>query len=100
MYHSTHSSVANSTSSRRAPGTATSDHFGLEEPDDRLGQRVVVRIATAAHRRLDARVGEALRVANGEVLRAAVAVMHEALKRVRAIVDGLLQRIECQVGAQ
>lgn len=45
----------------------------------RLGQCIVVGVAAAADRGLDAGLREALRVANGEILRAAGAVMHESL---------------------
>jgi len=35
------------------PGITVVNDLGLEQSDDRLGQRVVVRIADAANRRLD-----------------------------------------------
>jgi hypothetical protein len=47
------------------PRSAATDDLGLEEADDSLGQRVVVRVATASDRRLDARLYQALGVANG-----------------------------------
>lgn len=43
------------------------DHFGLVEPNDRLGKRVVLGIADGARRWLDADLGQALRVPNKEV---------------------------------
>ena len=66
------------------------DHLGLVEADDRLGQGVVVGVAAAADRGLDAGLGEALGVADREVLDAAVAVVDEAVetsppRRQRAI---------------
>jgi hypothetical protein len=45
------------------PGAATVNELGLVEPDDRFGQRVVVGVTHAAHRRL----GAGLRVADRPV---------------------------------
>lgn len=42
-----------------------------------LGQRVVVAVACAVHGRFDARLGQAFAVAHGDLLAAAVIVMHE-----------------------
>ena len=50
------------------PGTATVDHFGLVESDDRFRQRVVVRIAHTAHRGLSLRLGPAFEVADRQIL--------------------------------
>ena len=47
-----------------APGAAPADHFGLEQADDCLGESIVVAVADAADRRLDAGVGQALGVAD------------------------------------
>ena len=46
-----------------APRSAPMDHLGLEQPDDGLGQSVIVAVSDAADGRLDTRLGEALRVA-------------------------------------
>ena len=51
-----------------SPWSAPPDHLGLVEPVDRLGERVVVRIADAADGRLDAGLGEALRVFDRDIL--------------------------------
>ena len=51
-----------------APRTARVDHLGLVEPDDRLGQRVVVGVPDAADRSLDAGLGQPLGVADRQVL--------------------------------
>lgn len=56
----------------RAPRPTPMDHLGLEQADDRLRQRVIVRIADAADGRFDAGLSEALGVADADVLRAAV----------------------------
>jgi len=40
------------------PRAAVVNDYRLEQPDDRLGERVVLRIADAAHRRLDPGFGQ------------------------------------------
>ena len=60
-----------------APGPGLANDLRLEQPDHRLGERVVVRVAAAADRGLDARLRQPLGVPNRQVLHAAVAVMHE-----------------------
>ena len=47
-----------------APRAGMMDDLRLEQADDRLCQRVVVRIATTADRGFDARLGQSLGVAN------------------------------------
>src|SRR3954463_4873564 len=73
-----------------SPGTAMPDELGLVQPVDRLGQRVVVGVATAAHGRCDAGIGEPIRVADRQVLRSAVAVVDEPLEVSSAVLYGLL----------
>ena len=46
------------------PGAAPADQLGLVQPDDRLGQRVVVTVATGADRGDGPGLGEPLGVAN------------------------------------
>ena len=53
---------------QRAPRSAPPDDLGLVEAVDRLGQGVVVAVADAADRGLDAGIGEALGVADRDVL--------------------------------
>ena len=48
------------------PRAAGAKHLGLVPPDDGLGQGVVVRIANAPHRWLDAGLGQAFGVADGQ----------------------------------
>jgi DNA replication protein DnaC len=55
------------------------NHFGLVQPDDRLGQRVVVEITDATDRGLDARLGEPLGVADRHVLHPAIGVLIQEL---------------------
>ena len=51
-----------------APWPAPPDHFGFVESVDGLGEGVVVAVADAADRRLDAGVLQALRVFNRHIL--------------------------------
>ena len=46
------------------PRTMTTDHFGLVQPDHRLGEGVVVRVADAPDRRINAGVCQAVGVTN------------------------------------
>ena len=95
LNQSTHSSVANSTASNDAPRSAPMDDLGLVEAVDRFGEGVVVAVADAADRRLDAGLGQALGVFDRDVLAASVAVMDEpAAMHGPPLVERLLQRIE------
>ena len=47
------------------PGAAPADQFGLVQPDDRLGQGVVVAVAAGAHRGDRPGLGQAFGVADG-----------------------------------
>src|SRR6476620_9722056 len=79
------------------PRTAAVDDLGLVEPDNRFRQRVVVRIANAAHRGLSLRCGQALGVANRQILTSAITMMDDALcSRTRP--QCLLQRVQDQFG--
>ena len=49
-----------------APRSLTANHLGLVQADHRFSERVVVRIADAPDRSLDAGVGQALGVSNSE----------------------------------
>jgi hypothetical protein len=50
------------------PRPTPMDDLGLVEPVDGLGERVVIAVADAADRGLDARFRQPLGVANGDVL--------------------------------
>ena len=76
MNQSTHSRVANSTAV--TPGAALTNHLGLVQADDELGQGIVIGIPDAAHRRLDPGLSQTLGVANRQVLGAMVAVVHQS----------------------
>jgi hypothetical protein len=68
------------------PGAALADEFGLEKPVDGLGRRIIVGIPAGPHRGDGTGLGQALGVADGEVLRrtpeftldTAVTVVNEA----------------------
>ena len=65
-----------------SPRRTAMDHLGLEQAVDRLGQGVVVAVADAADRGLDARFRQPLGVAQGEVLRALDALLCVEPRRV------------------
>ena len=78
---------------------AASDHLGLVEAVDRLGQGVVIAAADAADRRLDASVGETFGVADRNVLRSAVRVVNEtAALGGPAVVECLFERVQNEAG--
>src|SRR6266542_2275584 len=81
------------------PRTAPTNHLRLEEPDHGFREGIVVRVAAAADRRLDARLDEPVGVAHREVLQAAVAMMDQGGFLLAALMHGLLQGIEDQVRA-
>ena len=56
----------------RLLGSAAMYQLRLVQAVDGLGQRVIVAVALAAHRGLNTGFGQALAVANGNVLRAPV----------------------------
>ncbi len=59
-----------------SPWAASPDHFGLVEAVDRLGQGIIVAVADAADRRFYAGGGEALGVANADILRPTDALLN------------------------
>ena len=81
------------------PWPAAPDDLGLEEPDDALRERVVVRVADRPDRGLDPRLGEPFGVANRQVLRSTIAVVDEFVA-ARARVKSLFQGVEGQVAPQ
>ena len=77
------------------PRPTPPDDLGLLESIDRLGERIVVAVADAADRWLDAGLGEALGVFYRDVLNATVAMMDEAAAMNRpTIMQRLLERVE------
>ena len=80
------------------PRTLPSNHLRLEEPNHRLGEGIVIRVAAAADRRRDPGVGEPVGVPHRQILRTPVAVMHQAADAIRATVaHRLFERIEHEV---
>ncbi len=75
------------------------DDLGFVEAVDRLGERVVVRVAVTSDSAFDARFGEAFGVTEGDILNAAIAVMDEPVDVV-ASAERLFERVECEVGSQ
>src|SRR6266487_1919043 len=73
------------------PGSVGTNHLRLVEPVERFGQGVVVAIPAGAHGRHHAGVGEALRIADRQILHPAVRVVDEAIQvRPAAGPDGHL----------
>src|SRR5262245_27007864 len=70
--------------------------LGLEQSDDRLSESIVVRVADAADRRLDAGLLQALSVTNREILASPVAMMNHAF-RIGTSPQRLLKRIQDQI---
>ncbi len=65
------------------------------------GQGVIVRIADAPDRLLDAGLGQAFGIADGQILRPAVTVVDQGIARVHhAGVQGLLERVKRQTSAK
>jgi hypothetical protein len=65
-----------------ASGPRKANHLGLENTDQRLGERVIVRIATSPDRGLDAGGGQARCVANRQVFSDASIVLIDSLGRL------------------
>ena len=63
------------------PGLAAVDQFGLVQPDDGLGQRVIVRAADRPDGRLDASLGQALGEPDRGILRAPIAMVDNIIER-------------------
>ena len=83
-----------------APRPTPPNDLGLEESDDGLGERIVVRVVLAAHGRFDSGHSQPLRVADREILHASIAVMDQALRFVLlSVADRLLECVECQVAS-
>lgn len=79
-------------------GRSAVNQFGFVQPIDGLGQRVVVAVATTADRGFDASLGQALGVANGQVLGASVGMMNQGIGAGRlAVIQSLFQGIQHEV---
>src|ERR1700729_1455115 len=75
------------------------DDLGLVEAVDGFGESIVVRVADATHRGLDAGLRQALGVSDGDVLAASIAVVHEPASLHRPpIMESLLQSVKDEAG--
>jgi hypothetical protein len=82
------------------PRPSAMDQLGLVEPIDGFCQSVVIAVAFAADRGLDASFSQPLGVPDADVLRASVAVAYQASVALGLPgIQGLLQRIEHEVRA-
>src|SRR6266542_2241630 len=81
------------------PRAAPANDLGLEETDHRFSERVVVRIAAASDRGFNAGFRETFGVANGEILHATIAMMHEFLVGI-PVVESLFKSVERKVATQ
>ena len=69
---------------QRSPWSASMDHLGLVKTIDGLGQGIVVAVAHASHRRLNASFGQALGVFDRDILAALDALLF--VKRLLPVV--------------
>lgn len=75
------------------------DDFGLVEAVDRFGEGVVVRVADASDGRIDACLGQSLRILDRHVLNALVRVVNQAAAmKGTPLIEGLLESIEDEPG--
>jgi len=73
--------------------------LGFVEAVDRLCESIVIAVADAADGRLDPSFGPALSVADADLLRSAIRVMHETTPAGGpTLVQRLLQRIQHEAG--
>ncbi len=75
------------------------DRLGFAEADDRLGERVVIRITATSNLRFDTGIHHSFGVPKERVLHAAIAVMNERFL-LFPFVQCLLKHIQRQVRAQ
>lgn len=74
--------------------SARPDDLGFEQPNDRFGERVVVGVAGAPHRTIDASIDESLGVPDAQVLGAAVAMVDQSVFHL----SGPQRLLECIEG--
>src|SRR5690625_3282 len=80
------------------PGLSV-DELSFVEAVDRLGKGVIVAVANASHRRLDASLSQPLGVADRYILRTQVGMMDQR-SVIASCVQGLFQRIQDEVSAR
>ncbi len=82
-----------------SPRSAPMNDLCLVEPIDRLGESVVITVADAADGRLDAGLGQSLDVANADVLRPAIRMVHQTeLANWPPFMQSLLESVEDETG--
>lgn len=82
-----------------APRSAPMDDLGLVEAVDRFGEGVVIRVADASDGRLDACLGQSLRILDRHVLNAPVRVVNQAAAmNGTLLMKRLFQSIEDEPG--
>ena len=85
----------------RSPRSVPMNDLGFVEAVDGLGEGVVVRVADAAHRRLNPGLHQPLGVLDRDVLASAVAVVNQAAAMSGpSVVQRLLQSVEHEVGVR
>ena len=82
------------------PWPAPVDHLGLEQAVDGLGEGVVIGVADAADRGLDLGLGKTVGVAQREVLRPAVRMVHKLAADRPPLVQRLFQGIQHEAGVR
>src|SRR5512133_699923 len=81
-----------------SPGAAPMDDLGLEQAVDGFGERIVIAVADAADRGLDAGTRKPFGIADRDILHAAIAVVDEtAFAHGTPVVKRLLERIQDEV---
>ena len=84
-----------------APRSPSVDDLSFVEAVDRLGQRVVVRVADAADGGLDPGFGETLGVFDRDILGAAITMMDEAAGAGRpSVMERLFEGVQDEVGVR
>lgn len=82
-----------------SPRPTPVNDLGLVEPVDRLGEGVVIAVADTADGWLDARFRQPLGVANADVLRPAIRVVHRTAAMIRPpFMQGPLQGVQDEAG--
>ena len=82
---------------RRFPRAEPVDDLGLEQPDDRLGQGIIVAVAGGSDRWLEARFGRPFGVASRQILTATIRMMGQSLTGA-TLVEGLFEGVENELG--
>lgn len=82
---------------RRFPRAQPVDDLCFEQPDDRLGQGIILAVSDGADRWLEARLGQPFGVAQRQILPSTIRMMGQAIAGA-ALVQGPLEGIEDELG--